>query len=431
MRIYEFKSRVLLEYSREITAKNFGAKLLAVAQKDNSFFSNIDVSMDPHYNINPADIPIDFVLDCLEEADPTKNKQYVATLAKWYVQGNVKFEDLESRGTDALIKFDELKRRNLIDASLRDIGKYKTFQQFENTMGQIELPAPAIIDKGISRLYDDTELRIITPIDQQAAMYYGQGTKWCTAATNGNMFARYAKEGPLYIIMPKNPSHPGEKWQIHFESRSYMNEEDKPVSIYNLAERYPQLRAVFKDSATKFKILGLLYANIPQETVEELESTLVDTMVKNNFGLVVYQSALEAFRTLFKEGWFYQLIMKQPQAFEIVRGKLLALVNDKSTVSILFAVGKRVNIMSALLMKNDGFGEIQDDLFDVVGDFMHLSNGLASALEYLTRFYPADTDDGMEASMIIEHEMALNLAKAINKEADKVIKFNLDQYRVQ
>jgi len=81
---------------------------------------------------------------------------------------------------------------------------------------------------------------VVVPQDEAAACYYGRGTRWCTAATKGeNYFVHYNKEGPLYIILPKNPSYKGEKYQLHIESKQFMNEKDDPVSLAKLLD-YPK-----------------------------------------------------------------------------------------------------------------------------------------------------------------------------------------------
>ncbi|MGA1048922.1 MAG: hypothetical protein ACO3UU_13015, partial [Minisyncoccia bacterium] len=85
----------------------------------------------------------------------------------------------------------------------------------------------------------DGDVRVIVPLDEKAACYYGQGTRWCTAATKGeNYFERYNSEGPLYIIIPKKPKYPGEKYQLHVNSEQFMDEKDDTVGISKLLQ-YP------------------------------------------------------------------------------------------------------------------------------------------------------------------------------------------------
>ena len=70
---------------------------------------------------------------------------------------------------------------------------------------------------------------IYTPTTEKGSIYYGNNTKWCTASKSKNMFDYYNKIGPLYIIQSKN--NVLDKYQIHFETRSIMNDKDEPVSL--------------------------------------------------------------------------------------------------------------------------------------------------------------------------------------------------------
>jgi hypothetical protein len=94
-------------------------------------------------------------------------------------------------------------------------------------------------------------VRIVVPEDQNAACYYGQGTRWCTAATKGsNYFGHYSKEGPLYILLPKQPKYDGEKYQLHFESEQFMDENDYAVDdiVLLLEQRFGNLVPWFQEN---------------------------------------------------------------------------------------------------------------------------------------------------------------------------------------
>jgi hypothetical protein len=240
---------VLFEYSRQVTAQNFGAKLLAAAKNDRSIDDNVDHSLQPDA---PTGISLDWLMQGIEEVDPTPHKEYVQWLCKIYAGGQVKLEDLESRGKDTLERFNKLKIKKTLIPAHRDINAYKTFAQFEETVSsypEVEMQ----VDKGSAKeIYTDTAVRIIQPLDEASAKYYGQGTKWCTAAKNNNMFSRYAQMGPLYIILPTTPERTGEKYQLHFESSQYMDEQDHEIAPWqwkSLLARCPQLVQVFGQKA--------------------------------------------------------------------------------------------------------------------------------------------------------------------------------------
>jgi hypothetical protein len=114
-------------------------------------------------------------------------------------------------------------------------------------------------------VYQDAQLRIIRPDNEAAACYYGQGTKWCTAAKNHNMFDTYNKQGSMYIVMPRQPAHGGEKYQFHFPSAQFMNEQDRPVNVAQLLARFPQLKDVFQDEARQHNNIQFMFRGTEQE----------------------------------------------------------------------------------------------------------------------------------------------------------------------
>ena len=75
------------------------------------------------------------------------------------------------------------------------------------------------------------------PKTQAAACYLGQGTRWCTAATKAyNVFDDYNENGPLLVIIPAKPNHPGQKWQFHFHTNSLNDERDAPCTKTDIPE---------------------------------------------------------------------------------------------------------------------------------------------------------------------------------------------------
>jgi hypothetical protein len=307
MKSKEFTGK-LLEYNRDITAKNFGTRLLDAGKRDRSLVSD---KFKEH-------LSIETILLNLENADPTPNKQYVPTLAKWYSAGGLKIEDLLSRGKDALENFEIFKRRNLLPVESKDIGRYTSFSDFECSMKAFEMrlafdefeKEDGKLHKGKSKIfYEDADVRIIIPLDEAAAKYYGQGTRWCTAAKNNNAFVHYHNDNsPLYIILPKHQSHPGEKWQFHFKSRQFCDETDQNINLWEFFGRYPQLRSVFKNIApsllpAEFKNIGrrnksflpLSFSlDISQETLSRVVARFREQVKKADFHDLIRNEIYEA-----------------------------------------------------------------------------------------------------------------------------------------
>jgi len=266
MRAQEF----LAEYDRAITAQKLGPSILNMFKQEGPAWIRRalgrDIGNEPDQNI------INDLIQKLELADPTPNKQYVPWMARIYSRGGYRFEDVLSQMPEYLEKFYQLVKRKKIPAPRNDINGY---QHFGDLMGVVDeypdIQAAEIKDKGNAELlYQDSNLRAIIPFDQTAACYYGQNTKWCTAATKGyNYFNEYAENTPLVIVIPTKPQYPGEKYQLHFDysigglpirsdddyleiyhnrgedytitntsDGQFMNEKDQPVSLKSLKARF-------------------------------------------------------------------------------------------------------------------------------------------------------------------------------------------------
>ena len=288
MRFREF----LIEYSRAKTAEMVGKKLILALATDRSMdlpspiinarFHIRSIHLQPRHRqgaktvqdaisaaINDMMTPeeqatlTDQMLAAIEDQDPTPNKAYTPWLARMYIKGGVAMEDMN--GNDLLRLFDVAKKRRLIKPEHNDINSFKTYNDFEDTMESVykdlqDMEADSN-DKGkAKKVYEDDNVTIIVPEDEAAACRYGRGTRWCTAATKGhNFFDSYNSRGPLYILIPKHPEHEGEKYQFHFQSNQYMDENDKQVDLtYIFKKRFPNLLEFFlaiPDSGLKDKIM--------------------------------------------------------------------------------------------------------------------------------------------------------------------------------
>lgn len=292
-------AEILNEYDRSKTSQAYGAKLLHKLTTDLSMtsfnnlhkvmtvlFYGLDVSkhdiktlpqgtkmsMDIYgqrYDISPQNVAqviqaitpsaIDDILQNIESGDPTNNKQYTQWLTKMYANTNVRLEDIRSTMKEYLAKFEILKRKKLIKPPANDINRYPSVNNFMDVLDTYDLPEEDVpVDKGESKeIYKDADVRIIVPEDEPAACYYGRGTRWCTAATQGsNYFDRYHRDGPLYILLPTKPGYDGEKYQLHFPSNQFMDETDTQIDIVNLLKnRFPNLEDFFKQVEPDIKDL--------------------------------------------------------------------------------------------------------------------------------------------------------------------------------
>ena len=266
MRYREF----LLEYNREITAQRIGSQLASMFRKEGPRTRNV-MGRDITEKDSDQDI-IEALIRMLEQSDPTANKQYVPWMARTYARGGMNFEDVLSQVSEYLSKFHKLNLQRKLPAPRNDILRYQDFGDFMSVMDEYPDPEPTQLkDRGqAEELYNDKNIRVIMPHDQAAACYYGQGARWCTAATKGrNYFNDYAKNTPLLIVIPQQPQYLGEKYQLWFDysigelpiynddeynevyfqqgedyiinneqTGQFMNEKDQPVSLKSLRARF-------------------------------------------------------------------------------------------------------------------------------------------------------------------------------------------------
>lgn len=146
----------------------------------------------------------------------------------------------------------------------KDIGKkldqIKSFNELSEITDQYKDKEASIsnrqqrrnIKNEAEKEYEDDEWLIIVPKTEEASCYYGANTKWCTAGRKDNEFERYAEQGPLFIIINKKT---GEKWQFHFETEVFTDDEDSPLTKKELRElnaRFPEkVRDAFLNLALK------------------------------------------------------------------------------------------------------------------------------------------------------------------------------------
>jgi hypothetical protein len=272
MRYQEF----LLEYRRDVTAQKMGDKLIQAFGRlengsslpDNLYgaWTVVDMVLRPQFHfedtikmnvlgqmttINKEIAPqvlqqikpalVDTILAALETGDPTPHKEYAQWIAARYITGDTKLEDIGSTLAEYLYKFNVLKRKKILKPPANDINKYNSFSNFMDNMDEYALPEDEVVNKGkATEVYKDADVRIIVPEDEPAACYYGQGTRWCTASTHGtNYYNHYSRQGPLYILIPTKAKYEGEKYQLHFPSEQFMDENDDSISLnYIINDRF-------------------------------------------------------------------------------------------------------------------------------------------------------------------------------------------------
>lgn len=255
-------SQILFEYDRARALQALGPNFWLAALRDklrmwhlplNKLESDIRSRNSPATtwfdDTHAQEELVNSYMDRIEDADPTGNKKYTQWMARQFMSpyNAVKMEDLESTVADYVAKFDILNRKKRLESPFNDINRYKNLEAFMNQMDQYEDPVDDSRGGKAKTVFDDAAVKIIVPEDEAAACTYGRQTRWCTAATRGtNYFEHYNRQGPLYILIPKTPRYAGEKYQLHFPSSQFMDENDDEVSIkWLLKERFPELLDFF------------------------------------------------------------------------------------------------------------------------------------------------------------------------------------------
>jgi hypothetical protein len=245
---------LLLEYNKEFTMKTYGKPLFDIYVKSPDIPKHIKSELSAAKNspdiTQIIENAVRKLLSDLEKGDPTRNKKYMPWIVREYIKGNIKrLEDLDQLAANLgvydrvkssieflefisdYIDIDPMLAKNIMNLS------YNIIRQAMPSY----VPQKVLVDKGDStEVYNDSEVRVIMPLNEKAACYYGQGTVWCTSATDSrNYFEHYNTRGNLYILLPKVPKYKGEKYQLHISSGQFADENDSMYSLETLQGRFP------------------------------------------------------------------------------------------------------------------------------------------------------------------------------------------------
>ncbi len=294
-------SEILLEYDRSVTERNYSDKIYSRALKDQ--FLPIEIKS----HLKDKAQTVQAILQYIENKDPTVHNSYVEWLTRLYINDKIRLEDIN---TDLLRVYDAAKKQKRVPREYSDIGKIKSAADFVSILEKLDLEKILLqigdnalylrmnnyfrfkeidrsddqLDKGDYKiLLDNSVVRIIAPFDERAAIYFGQDARWCTARDDeDNAFSYYNSKGKLYILIPKQPKYMGEKYQLHFESDQFMDENDDPVKLSFILGR-------FGDNILDVIPNGLFYVlfnackNGHIDLVKKMLSIGADVNVKDNY----------------------------------------------------------------------------------------------------------------------------------------------------
>lgn len=186
----------------------------------------------------------------LVKADPTEKKKYIEWMCLVYIKNHMRLSDI--RKFSALAVFDKLLQRNIIPVDKRDIGRYETIEQVDDTIRHFEeVQTTSSLKKGVRTIEDVKKedivfqndfVYIVDPKTEEDSCKYGKGSRWCTAALGGdrNYFNSYygRQKTKLYYIIPFEP-FPQDPNTLTPEMLSYMerlgsiSKEEYAGQVYN------------------------------------------------------------------------------------------------------------------------------------------------------------------------------------------------------
>jgi len=181
---------------------------------------------------------------------------------------SVFLEDLY-KVTEDLAKFDRFKGR--IEADKRDINQIKDVDELYDLTKDFSMEEEVITKseekerrkrEDVEYMYDGDKWEVVAPMTKEVScdMAGAPRTRWCTASSGWNYYDTYSKQGPLYIIRDKNDiiqsgrgeGEPRPKYQFHFPSNQFMDQEDRSISLEKwLQEDGIELKEFFKHEFAK------------------------------------------------------------------------------------------------------------------------------------------------------------------------------------
>ena len=141
MKLYEvFNNQTLLEYDQEITLSKWGDRIASAGNFNQLYMEDLWLEENIPYG-SDDEVMAREILKKLEYIDPTKNKQYVMTLVRWYTGVLKRNKELEDAYNDYYNSQSKERQNNLPDEYLDfdpeyglpdDVGENGNFTDPEN-----------------------------------------------------------------------------------------------------------------------------------------------------------------------------------------------------------------------------------------------------------------------------------------------------------
>lgn len=189
-------------------------------------------------------------LAVLSKADPSPRKEYMDWICRVYCRGEFLAEDVE-RVRNTLVLFHRWKHR--LPSVERDIGRHRSEQSVWACVEKFDPlniedlepegrelrrreRAKALAESDVCDAEGMDGWILASPQTKFASVWWGRGTRWCTAMANGNHFGYYTKSGPLRVFVDPE----GKKFQAHAATGSCCDSQDKRIDFANFVDRIPE-----------------------------------------------------------------------------------------------------------------------------------------------------------------------------------------------
>lgn len=166
--------------------------------------------------------------------------KYAKLLLSFYQKGSLQIEDLEK--AKEYLGYVYQHNVSLDINKLKGLGDlYKIIQKYiiEDTLDLKEILNALDLGQDYKLLHDGKDWIFYQPLTQKGASYLGYSTEWCTTwgefcltkknKDRTNYFNQYNNQGPLFIMI--NKINPTDKYQFHFESKQYMDKDDRRINL--------------------------------------------------------------------------------------------------------------------------------------------------------------------------------------------------------
>ena len=180
---------------------------------------------------------VDAIFQRYRDADPTRTGACTQWLIRLAIAGKLPGEDLP-KARKTLEAFLAYKGRLAKEA--RDLGRYETLgdawaavepfilENAPTSNAEAERRERAQARAQSDILMEHDGWIVAVPKTENAACWWGRGTRWCTAADVGNYFYHYHEDGPLVVFIQPD----GRKYQWHGPSQQFMDAADNNADIH-------------------------------------------------------------------------------------------------------------------------------------------------------------------------------------------------------